>query len=87
LNCKGVFVFAAYAQFALTPKWMADTGTLKAVSTAQAGFTETAFGKLTLKTIPGQCNLLVCCFQQKMAHRAICGFSLDKLHIFLLFLT
>jgi hypothetical protein len=63
---------------------MADTGTLKAVPTAQAGFTETAFGKLTLKTIPGQCYFLVCCFQQKMADRAIGGFPLDKLHIFLL---
>jgi hypothetical protein len=63
---------------------MADTGTLKTVPAAQTGFTETAFGKLTLKTIPGQCYLLVGRFQQKMADGTISGFSLDKLHYFLL---
>jgi hypothetical protein len=63
---------------------MADAGALQAVPAAQTRFTKSAFRKLSFKPVPCDGYLLIGCFQQEMVNRAISGFSLDKLHLFLL---
>jgi hypothetical protein len=59
---------------------MADAGALKAVAAAQTGFTEAAFRKLSLITVPYQSDLAVGSLRQKILHCAIYRLLLNEFH-------